>query len=121
MSKKYFAQGIESSSDYIARKKYEMNCPSSIIDGTTSFCCQQKKEKCKDVLYPCGEYNPTLRIGMQPCRYKQTKPRKHKPHPCQPCHFECEIPVTICTNPLLSNDPCNPCKKYCLKQCPCIK
>lgn len=67
---------------------------------------------------PCPVYTslcttsctPNLKGSMVPCCMKQTKP-------CVP-DAVCDIPVTICTNPLLSCDPC--CKKYSVK-CGCKK
>lgn len=114
---KYFAKGVESSSDYLLRKKCRMiSPPCSILDGTTSFCCEQKeKDSCKSVLYPYGNYFEYRgsKSGMQPCSYKQTKPRcdqRHcEPH-CDPCPlYQKSETITICTNPLLN--PCNLCKK----------
>lgn len=111
------------------RGKYDSHC-----DECFYFPRKITTDPCKPCPPPCPpcppkpcepcktNCRPNLNGNMRPCCFKQT-------HPCSKpdcdsdsdCESGCDIPVTICTNPLLKcYDPCNPCKTYC-KKCKCDK
>jgi hypothetical protein len=94
----------------------------------TNDPCERPKPPCPRPCSPKKYCRQNTKGSMRPCRFKQTKPCVPSCRPREPesdsSDSECDIPVTICTNPLLKcYDPCHPCKKYCVKPCKsdCVK